>query len=46
MADKGVTSGALRNRVGDDSAGSSVAETGDTRPSANHSKPDKSTSRL
>ena len=46
MADKGVTSGALRGRVGDDSAGSSAAETGDKRPSNDHSKPEKSTSRL
>ena len=46
MADKSVTSGALRNRVGDDSAGSSVAETGDVRPSTDHSKPEKATSRL
>ena len=46
MADKGVTSGALRGRVGDDSAGSSAAETGDKRPSTDHSKPEKSTSRL
>ena len=46
MADKGVTSGALRVRVGDDSVGSSVAQTGHTRPSTDHSKPEKSTSRL
>ena len=46
MADKGVTSGALRFRVGDNSVDSSVAGTGDTRPSTDHSKPEKSTSRL
>lgn len=39
MAGKSINSGPFRVRVGDDNAGSFVAETGDTRPGTEHSKP-------